>query len=92
MGNPQGPIKCLACPNNTYSAANTTTTTVLACRCSPGFLCSYTKTIPGVVSLGGSMSTLTANTTQSIAQEIARAAGIGIDRITIKAVQQRSAG
>jgi len=88
LANPNSLVKCSPCPANTYSLANNVETTVMACRCNPGFTCTYTKTITGTLRLALTQAAFTPSVQQSLIEAIARAAGVDPSRVTITKVTQ----
>lgn len=79
---------CSACPPNTNSTINHTST-LLDCRCLAGFVCTYTKRISVVLTLHEitwNMTTIVGLSQSAVVDAIAQAAGVSRDKVVISSV------
>ena len=103
-----GQSSCMTCPQNQYCASPTTSTPItcpthtssvagssslLQCRCTQGFVCTYTKRITAVITLNSTLYNFNndvGGVKTALINAVATAAGVTASKVTINSAAQKT--
>jgi hypothetical protein len=86
-GNGIGNQGCTLCPAFTITSGNSGGTSLLDCKCSPGYQCSYTKTIHVTIHIPNmSVANFEANYRGIFLAAVANAANVSVSKVSISSV------
>ena len=86
-GNGIGNQGCTLCPAFTITSGNSGGTSLLDCKCSPGYQCNYTKTIYVTIHIPNmSVANFEANYRGIFLAAVANAANVSVSKVSISSV------